>query len=84
MFLFTRGSFVYHEIREGEKTWCGNDANNLNHFRPETQKIVDVAPIGLDLCQNCAKVKARPWIGDTRRKKLEAWDMATPNAGVKR
>lgn len=41
MFIFTRGSFVYHEIRNGVKTWCGNDANNFNHFRPETQKIVD-------------------------------------------
>jgi hypothetical protein len=80
MYIFTRGSFVYHEIRDGMKTWCGNYANNFNHFRPETQKIVGVPPVGLDLCQNCAKVKARPWIGDARRKRQAVWDSATPNA----
>lgn len=71
---------MYHEIRDGVKTWCGNYANNINHFRLETQKIVDVAPAGLEFCKNCAKVKAHPWIGDTRRIKQAVWDDATPNA----
>jgi|GEM_PF-6688850 hypothetical protein len=74
MFMFTRGSFVFHEIRQGKTTWCGKE-QGVNGYREENSKFVEAAPNGLDFCQNCAKVKSRPWISESRQKRESIWQI---------